>query len=57
MKFDKSINTFLVNSDKALIAISDKEKSIWTYLEFNESQPQLLKTIFPDSVYQEFKSN
>lgn len=56
VKYDKEISTFKINSDKALIAIAKKKSSDWKYLEFNESQPAMLQALFPDSVYQSFKS-
>lgn len=54
--YDKTINTFSINSDKALIAILGKDDSKWKYLEFNESQPELLQNLFPEGVYQKFKT-
>jgi len=56
VSFDKTTNTFLIKSDKVLIAILEEGNTDWKYLEFNESQPEMLESLFPEKIYEEFRT-
>jgi hypothetical protein len=50
VKFDEENNTFIININKSMIAISEKGTDSWKYIEYNEQNNKVFLKLIPKKV-------
>jgi hypothetical protein len=50
-QFDEKQHLFIIKSDQSMIAISDKDKNDWKYVEYSGAMKQMFIKIIPEEVH------